>query len=279
MHQIKKKMKKIITSISIIVLSITFASAQCTPDAYTGNTGFILPDSTNFPHTQVNVPLNATIKIQVAQDTAGSFTVPVLGVPTTLVGTFTFDSITIHGVSTNPPLPSGVTLQYTCNPANCKFLGANTGCIQLSVSAISSVGVYRIYVDAVAKGTFASQSFPLPFPNQSIAQTVDRYKIVVDPTGTFIGEFDGDENSLNFLSMQPNPAQGNADLKFYSPTSLISKISLVDIQGKILLTELTTTQKGINNKTINLKNISNGIYFLNIENNGKMINKKLVVQH
>lgn len=269
-------MKKIFTTLSILALYISGAIAQCTPDAYTGNTGFILPDSTNFPHTQVNMPLNATIKIQVAQDTVGSFTVPVLGLTS---GTFTFDSITIHSVTTIPPLPSGVTMQYTCNPTNCKFLGASTGCIQLSVSAISNVGVYRIYVAAVAKGTFTANALPIPFTDQSYAQTVDRYKIIVDPVGTYIGEFDGDENSLNFITMQPNPAQGNTEIKFYSPSSAASKISLVDLQGKIIVSETTGTHRGVNTKTINLQNISNGIYFLNIENDGQAINKKLIVQN
>ena len=260
----------------MLFLSYNLSVAQCTPNAYTGNHGFVLPDSSNFPHTQQNIPLQANIFVQVANDTVGNFTVPILG---SVPGTFVFDSITIQGVTTNPQLPNGVTLQYTCNPSNCRFLGASTGCITLNVSAMANPGVYRLYVSTVAKGTFTPNAFPQSFPNQSVAQIVDRYKIIVDPTGTFIGEFDGDENQFHFLEVQQNNLEAIANLKFYSPNSITSKITITDVQGKIVNTESTSIQRGINTKTVDLSGVANGVYFISIQNNNSNYNKKIVVQH
>jgi len=268
-------MKKIFTSIFLLFTSYNLSVAQCTPNAYTGNHGFVLPDSSSFPHTQVNTPLQTTIFLQVAHDTVGNFTVPVLG---SVPGTFVFDSITVHSVTTNPALPAGV-IQYSCSTNNCKFLGATTGCINLNVAAIATPGIYRLYVSAVARGTFTPSAFPQAFPNQVVSQVVDRYKIIVDPTGTFIGEFDGDENQFHFLEVQQNNFDANTKLKFYSPNNQSSKIIITDIQGKIINSEITPIQKGINTKSIDLTSVANGVYFITIQNNNSNHNKKIVVQH
>jgi hypothetical protein len=271
-------MKKIFTSIFLLFTSYNLSVAQCTPNAYTGNHGFILPDSTSFPHTQPNIPFNANIQIQVAADTTGLFSSPPL-VPTPILGTYVFNYIKIDSVNTKPKLPDGVILQYSCNPSDCKFLGGSTGCIDVNVSAMTSVGVYRIYVYAMAKGTFTPSAFPIPVPNITVAQVVDRYKIIVDPTGTFIGEFEGDEYQFHFLEVQQNNFDANTKLKFYSPNNQSSKIIITDIQGKIINSEITTIQKGINTKSIDLTSVANGVYFITIQNNNSNYNKKIVVQH
>jgi len=269
-------MKLKITTFLAFAISTNFAMAQCTPDAYTGNHSFILPDSSSFPHAQVGAAFSATIKIQVAHDTTGTFDVPQVG-PT--AGTFAFDSVTIQSVTTSPALPSGVTLSYTCNPANCKFLGASTGCINVSVSAITATGIYRIYVATVAKGTFTPAALPFPLANQSIAQTVDRYRIIVDPAGTFIDENSSDNNSLNILEMLPNPANNNVSIAYYDDENASINFELFSAIGSKIISEKTSSRKGVNKKIVDVSNLANGFYFIKISSNGKSSVKKLLVSH
>jgi len=269
-------MKKILYSAFLLLISFQLANAQCVPGAYTGNHGFILPDSSQFPHAQLNQPFNATIQIQVAHDTTGTFVVN--SVP--LTGTFVFDSITIHGVNTVPALPSG-TIQYTCSATGCKFLGASTGCINVSVPASGTVvaATYRINVTAVGKGIFTPSGFPVPVP-QSITQIVNWYKLIVDGNGTGIVLPDNfDENNFSILDVKPNPANADFTFNYFVPKSSNVAITLTDMIGRTIVRNVISSNKGINTTKLDVANYSNGVYFLTIENEGKKLSKKVSISH
>jgi hypothetical protein len=250
------------------------AKSQCTPNAYSGNHGFITPDSSSFPHAIQGQPFHAVINIQVAQDTVGLFPTPI-GI---LNGTFTFDSVTIHSVNTIPVLPAGVTMNYTCSPSNCKFLGANTGCIDLDVSPIAIPGVYRIYVNAVGKGTFTPTISPFPFTDQSVAQTVDRYKIIVDDSTTFITEYEGDLNKFEIISIQNNTAYQTASVKYFAPTTKPLSINVFDVCGKQIFADKLMPKAGDNMLDLNTARFGNGIYFVTINDSKSKTSKKFIIQ-
>jgi hypothetical protein len=250
------------------------AHSQCTPNAYSGNHGFITPDSASFPHAIVAQPFHAVINIQVAHDTVGSFPVGTTTVP----GTFTFDSVTIHSVSTIPVLPAGVTMNYSCSPSDCKFLGQNTGCIDLNVSPISAPGVYRIYVNAVGKGTFTPTAVPFPLANQSVAQVVDRYKIVVDDSTTFITEYDGDLNKFEIISVSALGNNQTASLKYFSPNAKPLYIHVFDICGKQVYTDKLMPKAGENLCSFATSRMGNGIYFVTLNDGKNKSSKKFIVQ-
>jgi hypothetical protein len=250
------------------------AKSQCTPNAYSGNHGFITPDSSSFPHAIQGQPFHAVINIQVAQDTVGLFP---LGA-TSVQGTYAFDSVTIYSVATIPVLPAGVTMTYTCSPSNCKFLGANTGCIDLDVSPIATPGVYRIYVNAVAKGTFTPTLVPFPLTNQSISQVVDRYKIVVDDSTTFITEYEGDLNKFEIISIQNNTANQTANIKYFAPTTKPLSINVFDVCGKQIFADKLMPKAGDNMLDLNTARFGNGIYFVTINDSKSKTSKKFIIQ-
>jgi uncharacterized repeat protein (TIGR03803 family) len=85
--------------------------------------------------------------------------------------------------------------------------------------------------------------------------------------GTSVGlqDFDG-----NFISISPNPTNGS--LTINSKTEL-QKIEVVSITGQILLNE------GPNNVsyTLHLENFTNGIYFVNVYQNDRVVKREKIV--
>ncbi|MFM2225096.1 MAG: hypothetical protein RJA07_1298 [Bacteroidota bacterium] len=269
-------MKKTFYTLLFLCALSQFANAQCVPGTYTGNHGFILPDSTQFPHATLNQAFHAVIQIQVAHDTTGTFVVS--GIP--IAGTFVFDSITIHGVNTVPAL-SGATIQYTCSALGCKFLGSSTGCIDVTVPAAgtSVAGTYRINVTAVGRGVFTPTQLPIP-SQQTITQMVNWYKLIIDGNGTGITMPDNfNETIFSVIDVKPNPASDNIAIQYYTPSSNTTSLDVTDIIGKKIMQQQLASNKGLNNVSIDISSLANGIYFLGIQSEGKKISKKIVVSH
>ncbi|WP_417195705.1 peptidoglycan DD-metalloendopeptidase family protein [Bizionia sp.] len=69
-----------------------------------------------------------------------------------------------------------------------------------------------------------------------------------------------DENELQTVAVYPNPTTSNIYIS--SGNQIITKVKIVDIHGKIIKT-ITNNVDGIT--TVNLEDISNGLYFLSLE--------------
>jgi hypothetical protein len=79
------------------------------------------------------------------------------------------------------------------------------------------------------------------------------------------------ENSnTNLISIHPNPTNG---LLSINSKSELQKIEVVTITGQMLLIEAITS----NNYTLHLENYSNGIYFVNIYQNNKIVRREKVI--
>jgi hypothetical protein len=261
-------MKKAIYTLGLVLMAFQFANAQCIPNANTGTHGYILPDSTQFPHGIKDSVFNAIIQIKVAHDTV------------TPLGTFVFDSIFITNVTTQPALPNGATIGYTCSAPRCSFLGNSTNCIDMHVAStgLAAIGTYRIIVSATAKGTL--QTLLGNIPNQSQNATIDWYKLIVDGLGAVsILPKELSENDLSIIAVQPNPAKSYINLEFYSPTNTQASIHIINVVGQIIESKQLIFNKGINNNNIDVTKLPNGMYIFNIQTNEKTITKKIVVNH
>ncbi len=81
------------------------------------------------------------------------------------------------------------------------------------------------------------------------------------------------ENSSPQFSMFPNPAKNNVTLKI-SKEQIGSTINVLDMLGNKVISGLNTKN---NELTINVENLSNGVYFISIENEKGSSTKKLVI--
>ncbi|MCE3227114.1 MAG: hypothetical protein K0S32_1665 [Bacteroidetes bacterium] len=80
------------------------------------------------------------------------------------------------------------------------------------------------------------------------------------------------------MNCMPNPSNGKFNLKFSGPDKSNADITIKDINGKVVYTELVKNFSGSYNKEINIDNNAKGIYFVTITQGTKATTKKLVVE-
>jgi hypothetical protein len=86
------------------------------------------------------------------------------------------------------------------------------------------------------------------------------------------------ETLNNSLQVFPNPTTGNLNvsLDIEKSSDLIFKV--VDIQGKVVYNErIENTLIGLNQNELQLGNLSNGVYFLQVLTDGAQLTRKIVI--
>jgi PKD repeat protein len=81
------------------------------------------------------------------------------------------------------------------------------------------------------------------------------------------------------LVIFPNPANESAELNYYSPKGGLVTFEVIDILGKVILSESIQSNTGDNSISFNKSQISQqGIYFLKVKGNGFAGTGKLILQ-
>ena len=83
--------------------------------------------------------------------------------------------------------------------------------------------------------------------------------------------------AVNELSFYPNPSNGDFNLSFEAAETGDVAIRVINADGRRVYTEKLKNFSGRYDKKIDLTDEASGVYFLNISQNGKVMNKKLVV--
>ncbi len=98
-------------------------------------------------------------------------------------------------------------------------------------------------------------------------------------TSTTLGVSELVNTSANFLDVYPNPASQIITVKGDDLSNGYCKIAIKNISGQEVISTETTATEGYIQKEISVAELSNGIYFVSIENiNGRII-KKVIIQH
>ena len=84
--------------------------------------------------------------------------------------------------------------------------------------------------------------------------------------------------SINNLDVYPNPSRDIFNISFTSETIQDLKVRVINVVGEEIIIENLQQFVGEYVKSINLNLYSKGIYFLEIEANDRIINKKLMLQ-
>ncbi len=254
-------MKKLILSITALVAFTFSGYSQCTPDPQFTQGG-IYPDSaTGLPPAFVGVAYNEVITVVVPQDTVVD-----LGLGPTTVP---FVDITLDNVT---GLPANFT--YSCNPANCVFLGNSTGCVNLysTVNPTSSdIGVYPLSIDVTA-----TVNVPILGP-QSQQSTIGYYYIeIIDSASMSIGTYN--DESFELKTIYPNPVVDNSRIQFISGKSQQVTFTVMNVLGKTMINKSISANQGVNELTISSEDFSNGIYLYSITANGKTSTKRMIIR-
>ena len=79
--------------------------------------------------------------------------------------------------------------------------------------------------------------------------------------------------------MYPNPTSGELTLEFDNPVAGEVEFSVVDFSGKMLFNLKHNLTKGTQKVDLDLRELNDGLYLININSNGASFSKKMVVKH
>lgn len=85
-----------------------------------------------------------------------------------------------------------------------------------------------------------------------------------------------EENDFDLFTVYPNPSDGTVHINLSSIDDV--KISLFDIRGRLISSEVHTNNSGTFNKEVNFSTVSSGIYILNVESGNRKASKKLIIE-
>jgi len=88
------------------------------------------------------------------------------------------------------------------------------------------------------------------------------------------------KKALAVTKMYPNPAHTDFNLEFFAEKNSIVLVTIFDFSGKKMINRQVNLQAGLNDYQLNLNNLANGSYFIQVKDiDGKVIEKtKLVKQ-
>lgn len=94
-----------------------------------------------------------------------------------------------------------------------------------------------------------------------------------------VGNVSVENNVLNnSLQVFPNPSTGNINVSLDIEKSSDLVFKVVDIQGKVVYNErIENTFIGLNQNELQLGNLSNGVYFLQVLTDGAQVTRKIVI--
>jgi len=240
--------RKLLLTAAIIISSVVMLNAQCTPGPYT-QPG-IYPDSAhNLDTAYVGIPYSATITAVIPTDTM------YMGI------TLNIDSI---GVTSVTGLPAGFT--FVPNTLTGFWHGGTSGCALISGTATSAeVGTYHLVFHIMAYASLGGMQ-------QSQPSTLTSYRLIVkQPAG--INELAAN-NGISFITY-PDPDNHSNFVKVLSGSDLRNASIVVnDITGREMI---RMNNLNGNEFTVNRGELNNGIYFISLVNDNKIIARKKVM--
>lgn len=85
-------------------------------------------------------------------------------------------------------------------------------------------------------------------------------------------------SAVTIQTIQPNPFGDKLSISYSLPEAGVVTISLVDLQGRVLMTTENNANKGFNSANFNTEGISTGMYFITISHLGMSSNYKMLVK-
>lgn len=257
-------MKKICLALIFLVAMVVSTNAQCVIDVNNNNLGVSPPDSV-FPVILTGQALDNSYVAQVYVPTQANLQ----GINATVY------YVAIFSIS---GLPSGIT--YTRNPNQDTIFGGNNACIQLEGTTTDPTGEYPLTFTGVVKvnTNFTGDTvIPLAILNLLAAQSGTPgfgYKLkVVDPNG--INDI-SDELSAA-MQVMPNPSNGRFDVKLNYFERMEGTLTVLDVTGKSVYSEQVNSN-GPYNASINLSNVTRGMYVVQLKTATGIASKKLTIE-
>lgn len=165
-------------------------------------------------------------------------------------------------------MPGGDSTGYTSlSPwgGPCPFVDPTRDLLQLKLVYNSVLDNYTMTTSRIVEGFYLPVDADLTGNEMYVAESGgDLWKITF-PLILSVPEIENTFHSVAY----PNPSQSNVEFEFFSKTSGMVKISIIDICGKEILIRLEKDLQIGNQKImVDISELNSGIYFYKIEING-----------
>ena len=185
-------------------------------------------------------------------------------------------TLTVRSKPSTPGLISG-------NSSACKFfnnircysIAAVTGATSYTWTASNGATIYsgQGSTNACVRFRYAtSSSVTITVKaNNSCGSSATSSKIVTVgncKTATDSIEIEMPGNALTSLVAYPNPTSGKVFVTFTSDRNAKYSLKVVDVIGRVLISENISAVSGYNEKEINLENVAKGLYLVSVQTEG-----------
>lgn len=264
-------MKKLTAFISFLVVCLALQSTaqNCTPDSNIPDDAFgVYPlpyDENESPDGGItdSACLNHRFEFVFTAIAGDSFTFGTTRLP--------LDSLSMPKTGGISGLPKGIS--YACDPPNCTFPKQSKGCVILkgTVKDASEVGNHTLKLSGTLYANGSPSGLKLSFPSPLIAPGTYTLTVLDDNAGK-CQKLDVPTMTDVSINTYPNPSNGlvrvempseftNTNVTVYSNTgSLVSAKNMVEAN------------------TFDIHISKPGLYLVNLENEGKLYQKKVVIE-
>lgn len=269
-------MKKVFLLFTFLGIAHFLFAQVCRPDTvrYRDSTAGVFPlpyDATLSPNGGINKPacLGRPYTFQFTVKVSDSITFSGFRLPV--------DSLYLATSGAVTGMPTG--LSYSCNPPSCSFRSRSYGCILLSGTPAQSnnLGDYQLRIT----GTAVVSSIPLAqtFPSSNFPGEYKIRLLAANATECTSATSETLNEEITNLQIAPNPASGKAQILLSSVFEGNINLKIIDITGKIIERRNIEVLQGANNLDLNVENLSNGLYLLQLAKGEKTMIQRFVVQH
>lgn len=140
----------------------------------------------------------------------------------------------------------------------------------IDVGERSSIAMADITNDGKLEMVVGSYRGGLQF--YTLSDSIARIDTIVDTTNIAYTQL-----PLQGVDVYPNPVQGNLQVSWENITSEYLYISILDLSGRVLYQQTEFSASGAGNTTINISDLTGGIYICRVTSNGNSVNKKIIV--
>ncbi len=269
-------MKNIILFLTTLLVSTQLLNAQCTPGAETKPlAGYIIPDSaTNFAVGCAGQPYEQIIYIKAPKDTQVTY----MG----MIVNATIDSFVVDPVIIG--LPNYLTVQTVpgltpAAPGSPKsdydrliIKGDSLACMRISGNIPAGTsGTFPLVVSVRAYLTVAG------LVQQDTAANVNYYHIDIMNPCYPAGISQIENSSFHIVSIAPNPATTETQVRFTSNEVEEYSYRLVNSFGQVIFDKKIKSNTGMNIIHIDVNSLSDGTYLFNLSNGKNVINQKVFI--
>lgn len=131
-------------------------------------------------------------------------------------------------------------------------------------------------------GDWDSDDFNAWYDKDGDAKVITRAKVYVrsarESDKELVGAGDAEALQLKDINFYPNPSDGRFDLEIDVISDDPIQLIIVDDQGNEVYSSTSSPERGLFEKRIDLSKEGKGLYVLKVEQNGKVLTKRIIVE-